>query len=171
MVPVGEGVLITGVYGTGKTSVCEELAERLEAAGVAYGAIDLDWLGWFDAPGLDTVTAQRIYLDNLRAVATNYAHAGVRRLVLAGAVGSDAVLQATRAAMPFPLRAVRLTVPLDEIERRLAGAVTVSRTRDVRNAARWLEAGIGADVGDLVIANDRPVGLIADQILRWLRWS
>lgn len=49
----GEAVLITGVYGTGRTSVCEELAERLESAGVAYGAIDLDWLGWFNAPELD----------------------------------------------------------------------------------------------------------------------
>lgn len=171
MVPVGEGVLITGVYGTGKTSVCEELAERLEAAGVAYGAIDLDWLGWFDAPELDAATAQRIYLDNLSAVATNYADAGVQRLVLAGAVRSDAILDAMRAAIPFPLRVVRLTVPLDEIERRLAGAITVSRTRDVRNASRWLEEGLGADVGDRVIASDRPIGLVADQILHWLQWS
>jgi Mrp family chromosome partitioning ATPase len=43
------GVLIVGVYGTGKTSVCTEIAEVLEAAGVSYGAIDLDWLGWYDA--------------------------------------------------------------------------------------------------------------------------
>lgn len=33
----GDAVLVTGVYGTGKTSMCEELAERLESAGVAYG--------------------------------------------------------------------------------------------------------------------------------------
>lgn len=62
-----------------------ELAERLESAGVAYGAIDLDWLCW--------------------------------------------------CAM-----------------------------------CAMLADGIGADVGDLVIANDRPIGDIADEILQWLRW-
>lgn len=40
----GEAVHITGVYSTGETSVCEELAERLESVGVAYGTINLDWL-------------------------------------------------------------------------------------------------------------------------------
>jgi len=163
-------VLITGVYGTGKTSVCEELAERLESAGVAYGAIDLDWLGWFNAPELHAAAVQRTSLDNLAAVATNYADVGVRRLVLAGAVRSNAVLDATRAVLPFPLRVVRLTLPLDEIERRLSGAVTVGRARDVRNASRWLERGIGADVGDLIIANDRPIRDVADRILQWLGW-
>jgi hypothetical protein len=63
-----------------------------------------------------------------------YADAGVLRLVLAGAVRSNAVLDATRAAIPFPLRVVRLTLPLDEIERRLSDAVTVGRARDLRNA-------------------------------------
>ena len=68
------------------------------------------------------------------------------------------------------MRVVRLTLPLDEIERRLSGAVTVGRARDVRNASRWLERGIGADVGDLIIANDRPIRDVADRILQWLGW-
>jgi adenylate kinase len=55
IVTATEGVLVTGVYGTGKTSVCEELAELLESAGAAYGAIDLDWLTWFGIAGLDAV--------------------------------------------------------------------------------------------------------------------
>lgn len=90
-----EGVLITGTYGTGKTSVCEELAELLEAASVAYGAI----------------------------------------------------------------------------ERRLSTSVTIGRERDVQNAARWLREGIGTDVGDLVLANDRPVRHVAEAVLGWLRWT
>jgi hypothetical protein len=40
----------------------------------------------------------------------------------------------------------------------------------VRNAARWLAHGIGADLGDLTVANDRPVRDVADEILRWLAW-
>jgi len=45
-----EAVLVTGAFGTGKTSAIEEIADILEARGVRYGAIDLDWLSWFD-PG------------------------------------------------------------------------------------------------------------------------
>ncbi len=37
-----EAVLITGVYGSGKTSVVEEIADVLERRGVPYAALDLD---------------------------------------------------------------------------------------------------------------------------------
>jgi hypothetical protein len=46
-----EGVLITGVYGAGKSSVAEEIAHALEARGARFGAVDLDWLMWFGVPG------------------------------------------------------------------------------------------------------------------------
>jgi hypothetical protein len=68
------------------------------------------------------------------------------------------------------VRVVRLTLPLEEIERKLSGAVSVGRVRDVCNAVRWLAHGIGADLGDLSVANDRPVADVADEILRWLAW-
>jgi hypothetical protein len=168
---VTEGVLVTGVYGTGKTSVCEELAELLESAGVAYGAIDLDWLTWFGIAGLDSAAVRRVELANIATVVNNYVEAGVKRFVLAGAVRSNVELAAMRAVVPFPLKAVRLTLSIEDIERRLAVAVTVGRERDARNAARWLAEGIGADVGDLVIANDRPIGQVAEEILDWLRWA
>ena len=38
-----DGVLISGVYGAGKSSVTAEIAETLKHRGVPYGAIDLDW--------------------------------------------------------------------------------------------------------------------------------
>jgi hypothetical protein len=43
-------VVVTGAYGTGKSSLVEEIADILEHRRVRYGALDLDWLGWFD-PG------------------------------------------------------------------------------------------------------------------------
>jgi len=50
MQPSGaKAVLLTGVYGSGKTAVAEEIASVLEEQGMAYAALDLDWLGWFDA--------------------------------------------------------------------------------------------------------------------------
>lgn len=55
-----------------------------------------------DAPELDAAAVQRIYLDNLAAVATNYAGAGVQRLVLAGAVRSNGVLDGHAHGHPVP---------------------------------------------------------------------
>ena len=42
------GVLISGAFGTGKSSIAEEMATVIEGRGLAYAAIDLDWLAWFD---------------------------------------------------------------------------------------------------------------------------
>ena len=166
-----DGVLIIGIYGTGKSSLCEELAEALESAGRAYGAIDLDWLSWYDAPGRELEHDRRdpVALANLGAVAGNYLSAGVELFVLAGAVWSDAELAAIRAALPFPLRVVELTVPLDEIERRLSSAVSTGRAKDLEEARQqsgWGDLGLS----DVVIANDRPIWEIADEVLDWLQW-
>jgi adenylylsulfate kinase-like enzyme len=38
-----EGVLLTGVYGSGKSSVAEEIAYLLEQRGEAYALLDLDY--------------------------------------------------------------------------------------------------------------------------------
>ena len=62
------GVFITGLYGSGKSSVASEIAEILERAGIAYGAIDLDWLTWFEVPGLDQAALDRVYLENVATV-------------------------------------------------------------------------------------------------------
>lgn len=44
--PRADALLINGVYGTGKTTVMAEMADILEAIGIRYAAIDLDWLAW-----------------------------------------------------------------------------------------------------------------------------
>jgi adenylylsulfate kinase-like enzyme len=41
-----EGVLITGVYGSGKSSVAAEIAYLLEQHGTPYALLDLDYLSW-----------------------------------------------------------------------------------------------------------------------------
>jgi nucleoside-triphosphatase THEP1 len=45
-----EGLLVTGVYGVGKTALVEEVADILERRGLRYAAVDVDWLSWFWAP-------------------------------------------------------------------------------------------------------------------------
>jgi energy-coupling factor transporter ATP-binding protein EcfA2 len=168
---VPDGVLIIGAYGSGKSSLCEELAGVLEAAGRANGAIDLDWLGWYDAPGrrLDHDQRDPVAMANLEAVVTNYVSAGVDHFVLAGAVWSDEELAAIRGALAFPLRVVQLLVAYEEIERRLLSAVSTARANDLEEAKRQSERG---DLGlsDVVIVNDRPIWEVADEVLDWLHW-
>ncbi len=92
-----DGVVITGVYGAGKSSLAAEIAETLERRGIAYGALDLDWLMWFAVPRLEQRAANQVYLANVAAVVANYRRAGVRHLVLAGAVRDEHDLAALRA--------------------------------------------------------------------------
>ena len=49
-----EDVLITGVYGSGKSSVAAEIAYLLEQHGERFALLDLDYLSW---AGPDTATA------------------------------------------------------------------------------------------------------------------
>jgi hypothetical protein len=172
------GVLIVGVYGTGKTSVCEEIAHLLDEAGMTYGAIDLDWLGWYaTAPGQahDHEWLDRVALANLSTMVGNYLTAGVERFVLAGSVWSATELTAIRTVLPFALRVVQLTLPFVEIERRLSAAVTAGRAEDLQEAARQsdrLDTDLeDAVVPDVIVANDRPIREVADEIVGWLRWS
>ena len=76
-----KGVLITGVYGSGKSSVAEEIADALEARGARFGAVDLDWLMWFGVPGVEPESLRRVFLANLAAVVANYRLAGVIHFV------------------------------------------------------------------------------------------
>ena len=63
--PAAEGVLITGVYGSGKSSVAAEITYLLEQRDRPYALLDLDYLGWVG----DHAMGHRIMLRNLAAVA------------------------------------------------------------------------------------------------------
>ena len=49
--PEARAVVLTGVYGSGKSTAAVEIADRLEAAAVPSAVIDVDWLGWYSVPG------------------------------------------------------------------------------------------------------------------------
>jgi hypothetical protein len=158
------------LYGVGKTTVVEEMADQLESAGLAFGAIDLDWLWWFYVPGLDDDSVDRIGLANVSAVVHNYIEAGVSNLLMAGMIEDDADIAALSRAIRCPLRVVRLTLPLAEIQARLTGAATAGRQNDLRQTEEWVSRDFGAGIGDLVVANDRPIEVVATEILKWLEW-
>lgn len=165
-----DGVLITGVYGSGKSSVGAEIAFMLERRGEPYALLDLDYLGWGGVPGSGRADEVALTAANLAAVGANYRQAEVRRFVLVYFLRNLGELEAVRQALGVPLRVVRLTVSLDEITRRLAGDVTSGRRDDLRAAAESLATGLGTGLEDLAIANDRPVAAVAQQIMDFLGW-
>lgn len=164
-----EAVLVTGVYGSGKTTAVEEMAAILEAAAVPYAAIDLDWLAWANVDDHGS-ESHRLLLANLGAVVTNDRAAGMTRFLLAGTVTDSTQVGDLAAAAGLPVRTVRLVAPIEVIVRRLSGNPATGRQDDLAVARRALSTGRGASVGDLVVASDRPVREVADEILSWLGW-
>jgi hypothetical protein len=163
------GVLICGAYGTGKSTVAEEIATRLEAGGVPYAAVDLDWLWWFDTGKGDDAAAERLGLDNVADVVENDLAAGIRRFVFAGWFEDQQELDAFRAVVAFPLTVVELAAPWETIERRLRSSPTAGRLDDLQQAREQVDAAAGPTV-DATIDGDRPVADVAQDILRLLRW-
>ncbi len=161
---------MTGVYGTGKTTAIEEMAEILEAAGAPYAAIDLDWLAWANVEDGHGEAGERILLRNLAAVVATYREAGITRYLLAGAADTAADLDRLRDALDMPMSVVRLTAPIEVIERRLAAHPASGRAGDLEQARSDLDAGTGEALGDIVIDSDRPVREVAEMILAWLGW-
>jgi adenylylsulfate kinase len=165
-----EGVLLTGVYGSGKSSVAEEIGYLLEQRGEPYALLDLDYLSWAGDGTSDRASEFGLMLENLAAVAANYRRAGIRLFVLAYFVRGPGEVQGVREALGLPMRVARLTVPLPVIERRLAGDVTSGRREDLRAAAASIAAAEGTGVEDVVISNDRPIGVVARDLMTFLGW-
>jgi hypothetical protein len=168
--PGAEGVLITGVYGSGKSSVAEEIAYLLERRGERYALLDLDFLGWAATGAADRAGEVRLMLANLAAVAANYRRAGVRLFVLAWFARTHEDVQGIRQALDLPLRVIRLTVPLPAIEQRLASNVTSGRRSDLREAAASIASAEGTGIEDVAVSNDRAVRVVARDVLAFLGW-
>ena len=165
-----EAVLLSGLYGAGKSSVAAELADLLERARIGYALLDLDFLAWFDTGSDDGPGEEEVFRANLTAVVRNYVDAGIGRFVLAGLVADAAGRERLADDLGMPLRVVRLTVPFQEIERRLRADVTTGRADDLREARAQLQRDDGVGIEDLTVANDRPIREVAMQVLDWLGW-
>jgi tRNA uridine 5-carbamoylmethylation protein Kti12 len=166
-----DGVLITGVYGSGKSSVAAEIAETLEQRSISYAAIDLDWLTWFHVPGLAPDAARAVYLDNVATIVHNVRDVGVGHLVLAVTISNRDEVRALEIAADADLSVVRLVVSPEEIVRRLQSDPTSGRHDDLAVAVQWLADSVGVGVEDLTVRNDGSVQDNACQIIDWLSWT
>ena len=166
-----DGVLITGVYGSGKSSVAAELAYLLELRHQPYALLDLDYLSWAGTADSDRAEEFGLLLQNLADVAGNYRRAGICRFVLAYFVRDRAEVQALRQAADLPVQVARLQIPLAEIERRLAADITSGRRDDLQQAASSIAACEGVGIEDVRITNDRPIRVVAEELLAFLGWQ
>jgi hypothetical protein len=165
-----EAVLLTGLFGVGKSTIAAEMADLLEDAGVPYAALDLDWLTWCNVGDGDRTSEHAMLLRNLATVVANYRRAGVRYFVLARWVRDRDELAGVIATVAMPLHTVELVAPLDEITQRLEADPTAGRLDDLAESVAWVAAGGGAGFAEHTVDNDRPVREVASEILRRLAW-
>jgi adenylylsulfate kinase len=151
--------------------VAAEISYLLEQRRQPYALLDLDYLGWGGDNFDDHAVGLGLMLRNLRAVASNYRDAGISVFVVAYFIRNHHALGAVREATGIPLGVVRLSVPLPEIERRLAADMTSGRRDDLREAVSSITAGDGIGVEDMTVVNDQPVAIVAQEIMTWLGWQ
>src|SRR6476661_8352151 len=156
-------VIVTGIYGAGKSSLTQEMATVLEARAISYAIVDLDFLCWFYVPGREDPT---VGLANTAAVVKTYRDAGVLHFLVVGSIRDEAELARVRAVLDMPARVVRLVVDPDEIERRLAADVTTARRDDLTVARDWHRDAIGTGIEDLEVANDGSIRDLALGVVR-----
>jgi energy-coupling factor transporter ATP-binding protein EcfA2 len=163
-------LLLTGPYGAGKSALVAEIAGLLEGR-VPFAAIDLDWLAWYDdgvTPG-HSLAAFEMLARNLTSVVGNYREAAVGHFLLAGAILDEASHARLVVAMGMPIRVVRISAPLSEIERRLEVDPTSGRADDLREARAWIATGEVLPFEDDAVVNVGPIRAVAEGILaRWL---
>jgi adenylate kinase family enzyme len=158
-----EALLLTGVYGSGKSTLCGFIGEELEARGLPFAAIDLDWLGWSNASPEGSMVA-----TNLASIAANYRVAGVRYFILSHTIRNRRQLERLKAALGIPLRVVLLAVPDDEILRRLRA--DGCSQHDIDGVLEQFASPADPSLADVAIENTGPIEETVSAVLDWAGW-
>jgi hypothetical protein len=164
------GLLLTGTVGAGKTSVAVEIGERLEAAGVPYSAIDLDWLCWISPAAERHRSVHDVLLEALGAVWPVHRAAGVQRLIMARGLRTPAEIDGVRAAVPdVDVQVVRLAVDHEVVRRRLHERDTGAQLAQHLELLEQLDPGPLPGVHQ--VANTGNLTTCVDEVLQRIRWS
>lgn len=162
--------MITGAFGTGKSTLAAQLGDILDDTEVRYATIDLDWLMWYEDHRPRPEGDHTMLLRNLASVVANYRSIDIDHFVFALALESREDISAISDAIEMPVRTVEMTVPIDLIEQRLAADPTTGRRLDVERARIWQSDGTGTGFADLTVDNTRPITEVARNVLEWLGW-
>jgi hypothetical protein len=171
MIDAPQALVISGVYGVGKTTTTGQIADLLEERGAHYAALDLDWLSWAWTTDGPDEPVDRLMLEHLDLLVRNLRRRGNDRFVLAGSVMSIAAWEAIRGTLAMPARLVRLVAPIELIRPRLANEPTTGRREDERRMEAWLtRPGDDLPVPELEVANTGSILEAARAILDWSGW-
>lgn len=168
---VGDGLIITGPVGVGKSSIAEAASALLVSAAVPHGAVDLDWLysGYWELVPDSIGMAVR----NLEAVWSNYREAGATHLIISGVVeAADHVDRYRNAAHLESMTVCRLTASPKTIEARLrcrnSGDSLLWHLRRAREHSERMER---AGLSDMVVDTEhRDHTTIASDVLARIGW-
>jgi hypothetical protein len=163
--------LIVGPLGSGKTAVAVELGDILGGRGVPNAVIDLDWLGWANALGPER-SIDELIIGNLVAVSAYYFAADIRHLVLTRAIGSQAQVEAIRAALPgVDLKVVGVEVSPETAAARLRQRDSGSElAHNLEESARFTDVTKDLNVDHSIRNEDRTIEEVAAELLELLGW-
>jgi hypothetical protein len=167
---VTEALVITGAYGTGKSTLAAQIGDILDDSSVRYAALDLDWLTWYEDHRPRPEGDLSMLLRNLASVVGNYRSIDVDHFVVALFLGASEDVTLLSEAMELPVRTVELVVPIDLIERRLESDPTSGRRLNFEETKVWVAKPTGTRFADLVVDNTRPILDVATEVLDWLGW-
>ncbi len=146
-------IVISGSMGAGKTIVMAEASDLLSANGIVHAAIDADNFGVVFLPG--TASADFMY-RNLGAVWSNFAAAGVDRLLLAEAVEHRGELDRIRMALPdAEISVCRLTARIETMRRRIRVREPGLLQEQFLARVAELNAGTGRSAGGRLFGRQR----------------
>jgi hypothetical protein len=164
---VTQALLLTGGGGAGKTSLGQAIGRLLTDRSLPIAVIDLDALAQF---GGGAPAHEELRRRNLAAVWANYRWAGAQYVVVSGVIESAAQRAAyAECLVGCAVQVVRVATALDVVERRTAGTV---------RGPEWeLEAALASHervervaLEDFVVANDRPLAEVAEEIVQRAGW-
>lgn len=168
-------MVLTGTIGVGKTTVAEAVSDRLHAAGVRHGLLDLDWLGQlYPPPAEHEPFALDLSIRNLAAIVPEFVAAGATRLVLAATVTSRREAAAISEALGGGRVAfVRLTASAGTIAARIRARESGAWRDDFLARSEPLAVAIAAaGFSHVTVANEgRSPAATAARALEVVGWS